>query len=238
MRNSLVRNASRQVLFIEEAHAAACPLPTLRAVKVVPHQHAGMIVSTPATPTTAPPSADQLQSSAPAALPASPPAATLRYQLPTPTTETKFFEFFAPGSQMVGMYWAGTYDIIRVFMIFRFLIHSESHSCPTFICNQAPKSGQWTGVASSKRTVSTILSAQTMNFIAKCLLPTCRDSRTSCYRKCDGSFSCEYIPRFQCRLPHHRPIRQRQMHWRTRIGRALFRAPALVRPSAARRSPI
>jgi hypothetical protein len=101
MRNSLVRNASRQVLFIEEAHAAACPLPTLRAVKVVPHQHAGMIVSTPATAT--PPSADQSQSSTTTALPASPPAATLRYQLPTPTTETKFFEFFAPGSQMVGM---------------------------------------------------------------------------------------------------------------------------------------
>ncbi len=101
MRNSLVRNASRQVLFIEEAHAAACPLPTLRAVKVVPHQHAGMIVSTPVaaantTASSTSQSAGQEQSAAP--------TASLRYQLPTPTSETKFFEFFAPGSQMVGMY--------------------------------------------------------------------------------------------------------------------------------------
>jgi hypothetical protein len=76
-----------------------------------------------------------------------------------------------------------------------------------------------------------------MNSTAKCRLQTCRDSKTSCCRKCDGSFSCEYIPRFQCRLPDHRALRQCGMHWRTRIDRALFRAPALVRPSAARRSP-
>jgi hypothetical protein len=35
IRNALVRNAARQILFIEEAHQSQCPRPHLQAVKLV-----------------------------------------------------------------------------------------------------------------------------------------------------------------------------------------------------------
>lgn len=96
LRNALVRNAARQILFIEETHAAACPRPLLHTIAIVPHRMAA------ASATTTSASSTNAAAAGPAINTATTHAPAIPFNGGEPTSDTKLYEFLAPGSELVG----------------------------------------------------------------------------------------------------------------------------------------